>query len=100
MCTARKTISKKEHSHRDLSTALRFGRDDKGEGGAVERSAVCTRLFMQAIQRRLIGYSVEVFAESFSENAGTIGCTREESDRGMKFQIVWVAEDVVNCLVR
>jgi hypothetical protein len=27
-------ISKKEHPHRDLSTALRFGRDDKGEGGA------------------------------------------------------------------
>jgi hypothetical protein len=26
-------ISKEEHSHRDLSTALRFGRDDKGEGG-------------------------------------------------------------------
>ena len=23
-------ISKKEHPHRDLSTALRFGRDDKG----------------------------------------------------------------------
>jgi hypothetical protein len=27
-------IPKKEHLHRDLSTALRFGRDDKGEGGA------------------------------------------------------------------
>jgi hypothetical protein len=26
--------SKKEHPHRDLSTALRFGRDDKGERGA------------------------------------------------------------------
>ena len=24
-------ISKKEHPHRDLSTALRFGRDDKGK---------------------------------------------------------------------
>jgi hypothetical protein len=27
-----KNISKKEPPHRDLSTALRFGRDDKGEG--------------------------------------------------------------------
>ena len=59
-----------------------------------------TRLFTQAIQCRLIGYSVEVFAESFGENAGTIGCTREESDRGMKFQIVGVAKDVVNCPAR
>jgi hypothetical protein len=25
-------ISQKEHPHRDLSTALRSGRDDKGEG--------------------------------------------------------------------
>ena len=29
-----KNIPKMEHPHRDLSTALRFGRDDKGEGGA------------------------------------------------------------------
>src|SRR5277367_2712064 len=29
-----KNISKTEHPHRDLSTALRFGRDDKGERGA------------------------------------------------------------------
>jgi hypothetical protein len=29
-----KNISKKEHPHRDLSTALRSGRDDKGEGSA------------------------------------------------------------------
>jgi hypothetical protein len=29
-----KNISKKEHPHRDLSTSLRSGRDDKGEGGA------------------------------------------------------------------
>src|SRR5277367_1987088 len=29
-----KNISKTEHPHRDLSTALRFGRDDKGESGA------------------------------------------------------------------
>ena len=28
----RKNISKREHPHRDLSTALRFGRDDKGGG--------------------------------------------------------------------
>jgi hypothetical protein len=30
----KKHISKREHPHRDLSTSLRFGRDDKGEGGA------------------------------------------------------------------
>jgi hypothetical protein len=29
-----KHISTREHPHRDLSTSLRFGRDDKGEGGA------------------------------------------------------------------
>jgi hypothetical protein len=29
-----KNISKKEHPHRDLSTALRSGRDDKGERSA------------------------------------------------------------------
>jgi hypothetical protein len=29
----KKNIPKKEHPHRDLSTTLRFGRDDKGEGG-------------------------------------------------------------------
>src|SRR5882757_5119329 len=29
-----KNISKKRHQHRDLSPPLRFGRDDKGEGGA------------------------------------------------------------------
>jgi hypothetical protein len=29
-----KNISKTEHQHRDLSTSLRFGRDDKGEGDA------------------------------------------------------------------
>jgi hypothetical protein len=32
-------ISKKEHPHRDLSTALRFGRDDKGEDGASRESS-------------------------------------------------------------
>jgi hypothetical protein len=32
-------ISKKEHPHRDLSTALRSGRDDKGEGGASRQSS-------------------------------------------------------------
>jgi hypothetical protein len=38
--TLSKNISKKEHQHRDLSTALRFGRDDKGEGryGPQQRS--------------------------------------------------------------
>jgi hypothetical protein len=30
---APENLSKKEHPHRDLSTALRSGRDDKGEGG-------------------------------------------------------------------
>jgi hypothetical protein len=37
LCTAfapQKNISRKEHPHRDLSTTLRSGRDDKGEGGA------------------------------------------------------------------
>jgi hypothetical protein len=29
-----KHISKKEHPRRNLSSSLRFGRDDKGEGGA------------------------------------------------------------------
>ena len=29
----KKNIPKKEHPHRDLSTALRFGRDDKAESG-------------------------------------------------------------------
>src|SRR6266436_33388 len=29
-----KNIPSKGRQHRDLSTALRFGRDDKGEGGA------------------------------------------------------------------
>jgi hypothetical protein len=29
-----KNIPRKGRQHRDLSTALRFGRDDKGEGGA------------------------------------------------------------------
>jgi hypothetical protein len=35
----RKNISKKEYPHRDLSTALRFGRDDKGECGASRESS-------------------------------------------------------------
>jgi hypothetical protein len=35
----RKNISKTAHPHRDLSTALRFGRDDKGEGGASRKSS-------------------------------------------------------------
>jgi hypothetical protein len=30
-CALRKNVPKKEHPHRDLSTALRSGRDDKGE---------------------------------------------------------------------
>src|ERR1700678_718580 len=34
LCGLWKNISRKEHPHRDLSTALRFGRDDKGQGGA------------------------------------------------------------------
>jgi hypothetical protein len=29
-----KNITRGLHPHRDLSTALRFGRDDKGQGGA------------------------------------------------------------------
>jgi hypothetical protein len=33
-----KNISKKKHPHRDLSTSLRFGRDDKGERGASRES--------------------------------------------------------------
>jgi hypothetical protein len=32
--TLSKNISRKGRQHRDLSTALRFGRDDKGEGDA------------------------------------------------------------------
>jgi hypothetical protein len=32
----KKNISRKEHPHRDLSTALRSGRDDKGEGGCCQ----------------------------------------------------------------
>jgi hypothetical protein len=31
---SQKNISEKEHPHRDLSTALRSGRDDKGEDSA------------------------------------------------------------------
>jgi hypothetical protein len=54
---------------------------------------------MQAIERRLIRYSVEVFAESFGKNAGTVSGTREEGYRGVELQIVGVAEDVVNCAV-
>jgi hypothetical protein len=34
MTSLSKNISRKEHPYRDLSTALRSGRDDKGEGGA------------------------------------------------------------------
>jgi hypothetical protein len=30
--STKENISKKEHPHRDLSTTLRSGRDDKGEG--------------------------------------------------------------------
>ena len=33
-----KNISKEEHPRRDFSTALRFGRDDKGEAGASRQS--------------------------------------------------------------
>jgi hypothetical protein len=68
----------------------------KSETGANHSKSEVT----QAIQRRLIGYSVEVFTESLGENAGTVECTSEESDRGMEFQIVGVAEDVVNGPVR
>jgi len=32
-----KNIPKKGRQHRDLSTSLRFGRDDKGEGGVCKR---------------------------------------------------------------
>src|SRR5277367_4970487 len=39
---ASKNISKNEHPHRDLSTALRFGRDDKGEDGASIESSCST----------------------------------------------------------
>ena len=35
-------ISKKKHPHRDLSTTLRFGRDDKGQGGASGESSCST----------------------------------------------------------
>jgi hypothetical protein len=59
-----------------------------------------SRLGTQAIQRRLIGYSVEVFAESFGKNAGTIGGTREKGYRRVELQIVRIAEDIVNCPVR
>jgi hypothetical protein len=39
---AAENISKKEHPHRDLSTELRFGRDDKGVGGASRESSFRT----------------------------------------------------------
>jgi hypothetical protein len=35
-------ISRKEHPHRDLSTTLRFGRDDKGKGGASRENSCWT----------------------------------------------------------
>jgi hypothetical protein len=38
-----KNISKKEHPHRDLSTTLRFGRDDKGEGSASRENCCMNR---------------------------------------------------------
>jgi hypothetical protein len=44
--SGRKTISKTGHQHRDLSTTLRFGRDDKGEGGAPIESSYRTGLFI------------------------------------------------------
>jgi hypothetical protein len=34
-----KNTPKEEHPHRDLFAALRFGRDDKGEGGASRQSS-------------------------------------------------------------
>src|ERR1700677_4390704 len=37
-----KNIPKREHPHRDLSTALRSGRDDKGKGGASGKSSCWT----------------------------------------------------------
>src|SRR6202789_2663445 len=46
LCTAfapQKNISRKEHPHRDLSTTLRSGRDDKGEGGASGESSCWIR---------------------------------------------------------
>jgi hypothetical protein len=46
MTTLSKNISKREHQHRDLSTSLRFGRDDKGEGGAPIESSYRTGLFI------------------------------------------------------
>jgi hypothetical protein len=38
-----KNISKRVHPHRDLSTALRSGRDDKGEDGASSESSYGTK---------------------------------------------------------
>jgi hypothetical protein len=40
-----KNISRKGRQHRDLSTTLRFGRDDKGEGGASIESGCWTEAF-------------------------------------------------------
>jgi hypothetical protein len=46
-----KKISKKEHPHRDLSTSLRFGRDDKGERGAPGRVVAEQELFFHHLGR-------------------------------------------------
>jgi hypothetical protein len=40
-----KNISTKGRQHRDLSAALRFGRDDKGEGGASMESGLGQKAF-------------------------------------------------------
>jgi hypothetical protein len=38
-----KNISRKEHPHRDLSTTLRFGRDDKGKRALPEEKRLANR---------------------------------------------------------
>jgi hypothetical protein len=40
-----KNISRKGRQHRDLSTTLRFGRDDRGEGGAFMESGLGQKAF-------------------------------------------------------
>ena len=55
------------------------GRDDNSIAGIKPgyRGDGFSFVWSQAIQRRLIGYSVEVFGESLGKDAGTIGRTRE-----------------------
>jgi hypothetical protein len=94
--SSKKNIPKKEHPHRDLSTALRFGRDDKGEDGASSGIFSCRGVMglepAQVMKRAFVQQPLSPEAPSSPLSSRPKRSAVERSLRGCSFLEMFLLE--------